>query len=235
MSYRVYFELSTGLKHAVTVPAGWFERAMLHARQVENRLHIERDTDTGQWKRTKFEGVPDDVLCGTAEMHNAWVRHVYDELATYAVSPPQGAVEVVTPEKARELWPALHFIDVPPERWTANYYKGRMEVLFEVMTEGECNGISFDVETLTPEQAGMVVLLFAEFLDTHDIRLAVPRGYDFLARSDTGEYDWCEKHGEAIYVDDSCSEVATCDVSDCPLVMEYQELLVEGEIDDVDL
>ncbi|HEA67728.1 MAG TPA: hypothetical protein ENI07_13020 [Desulfobacterales bacterium] len=83
----------------------------------------------------------------------------------------------------------------------------------------ESDGITFDeIPPLTPEQAGQVIVLFSEYLDTADIRLEVPRGHNRLASSDDGGYLWCEKCGAVTYED-----AEDCDTDGCPLRAEFEE------------
>ncbi len=135
-----------------------------------------------------------------AEIHNEWVRRTYHDLAEWSQTPPADG-EALTPEQAEEFWPALEIINVPPERWTRDFYRARMQSLFNVMVGNEAEGTTFDEKPLSPRQAGAVILLFEQYLDRHDVRLSVPKGYDFL----TEDYVWCERCGAAIYQGQPCS------------------------------
>lgn len=183
--YHAFFDFRAGLKQPLSVCEGHFQSLLNDIASVEQRLGLVREDqgdNVARWKSNSFDDISDDVLCDTAQKHNQWVRELYN----YWASKPDGP-ETLSPEMAQQIWHALTFIRVPPRRWTADYYRHNMERLFDVMVTGERDGISFDVDTLTSEQAGQVVLLFSEFLDTHDIRLAVPDGLDFLA--DSYDYD----------------------------------------------
>ena len=198
---RLYFELSTGLKATITVPIGWLDKVLAHVEWVESTLQIEREqylNNPPHWKCTRFDKIPNGILCDVAERHNQWVRNIHSTLA----SNHQEDGEILTPEQAAQFWPGLEMIDVPPERWTSGYYENRMQHLFEVMNGNEHEGISFDARKLTPKQAGAVILLFEEYLDKHDVRLSVPEGYDFL----TSDYEWCDKCGKAIYQGKPCNK-----------------------------
>lgn len=208
--FHVYFDFSVGLNEPIVVPTGWLDRVLAHVAKVEATLGIERQkylNNPVHWTRTTFEGVPDKVLCEIAGDHNHWVRHVYDNLTSWSKNPPGGG-EPLTPEQAEEFWPALEMIDVPPARWTQDYYKSRMKHLFDVMTGKEREGVTFGEKKLSPKQAGAVILLFEQYLDKYDTRLSVPKGCDFL----TDDYDWCEKCSAAIYLGQPCNKRG------CPLV-----------------
>lgn len=204
--YHVYFDFSTGLKAPINTHEGDFQSTLNYIARVEQRLGLVRDErgeNTPRWVRSNFDGVSDDVLCDTAREHNEWVRTMYN----YWASKP-GGPEVITPEMADKIWHALTFIRVEPRRWTASYYRDNMERLFDVMVKGERDGISFDLDPLTVKQAEQVVVLFSEFLDTHDVRLAVPDGYDFLTIDENCQ--WCSIKAIHIYTDDGCESVAQC-------------------------
>lgn len=201
---QVLFELSTGLKSSITVPIGWLDRVLSHVEQVESILRIERVQyldNPPHWKHTKFENVPDNLLCNITERHNEWVRNVYESLASWSKTPPTDGVPL-TPEQAARFWPALEMINVSPERWTAEYYENRMQHLFGIMISKESEGVTFGAKALTPRQAGAVILLLEPYLDRHDTRLSVPKGCDFL----TADYEWCEKCCEAIYQGEPCNK-----------------------------
>lgn len=88
-----------------------------------------------------------------------------------------------------------------------------MGSLYEVMRGRPSEGITFDVKALTPAQAGAVIRLFEQFLDTHDVRLEVPHGYDHLASSLDGGYQWCNKCFRPMAPEDG----AGCRRRKCPL------------------
>lgn len=141
----------------------------------------------------------DDLLCATVEWHNRWVRRLYAVFGKWSEEPVDGGEEL-TPEQSKEFWHALTILEVPVGRWTRTYYCARMESLYEVMRGRDSEGASFDEEPLTQRQAAQVINLFSRCLDEHDLRLDVPRdlggeGYDYLASSYDGGYDWCENCG----------------------------------------
>jgi hypothetical protein len=102
---------------------------------------------------------------------------------------------------------------VPTERWTAEYYKERMDCLYAVMRGRETEGVSLDVKALTVKQAAAVARLFAEFLDPGDNRLDVPHGHDYLASSYDGGYYWCA--GEDAKPSGCYRAVHPDDIGDC--------------------
>ena len=70
-----------------------------------------------------------------------------------------------------------------------------MEHLYEVMRGRKSEGVTFGEKALTTKQAAAVINIFSPYLDHDDRRLDVPNGYDYLASSYDGGYDWCEKCG----------------------------------------
>lgn len=193
------------------------------------------------WKSTTPRcGVHDETFCKVAKEHNEWVRWFYGRLCEWCEAtpenPPKGAwyagfnldkdprlmvdnygkpsppPDTLTPEDAQTFWRGLQIIDVPVERWTEDYYRNRMEHLYEVMRGREHEGVTFDERALTPKQAAAVIGLFEEYLDDHDLRLEVPNGCDYLASSSDGGYDWCEKCGPM-----NPDHVPGCRRKACPL------------------
>jgi len=71
--------------------------------------------------------------------------------------------------------------------------------------------VTFDEKPLTERQAAQVINLFSVFLDAHDCRLDVPKGYDYLASSYNGGYIWCEKCGAV-----TGDHMANCRKRGCP-------------------
>jgi hypothetical protein len=196
------FSLSTGLRDSIRAPRGTFERIMSHVKGVENALGIKRAKyldNPEQWSIPSFENISDETLCETVEFHNEWVRRLHRSFVEWSANPPMDAEEI-TPEQAERFWPGLETIEVPVTRWTQKYYVARMQHLFSVMTTGEEeDGVIFDAKKLTPRQAEAVIVLFEQYIDSHDTRLAVPKGGDYL----TGDYEWCELCCAAI-VDGPC-------------------------------
>lgn len=221
MSYHVFFEFSQGLSRPIKAKPGTLEKILTHVRHVEKTLGYKTSQymdNPPHWESTvPIDGVTDKVFCKTAEDHNIFVRWLYDRLAEWSEKPPNPSEEI-TPEDAKQFWHGLRLIEVPWQRWTRDYYVARMQCLYEVMRGNDCEGISFDEKALTPEQCSAVMNLFSQYLDTHDSRLAVPRGCDYLAASDDGGYEWCEKCGAVTYDD-----AMNCEEKDCELRKELED------------
>lgn len=219
-SHHVYFALSTGLSGPVTVPRGTLSNAIVHVEGLEETLGLKRTQyrdNAVHWDtfdpafRHGFPDVEDKTLCEAVAEHNDWVRRFYEDLARWAAQPaPDG--EELTPEQAQQFWHGLQLLTVQPGRWTHEYYRARMEHFYEVMRGRPNEGVTWGVPKLSPKQAGAVIWLFSELLDTHDIRLEVPRDRDYLASSYDGEYEWCERCG-AVTNDDA----ADCRKRGCPV------------------
>ncbi len=216
MSYHVFFDFSTGLSKSIRVPKGTKARIAAHVQHLEATLMLQTEQyldNPPHWTREskRCEDIEDGVLCREVEQHNDFVRRLYHLFAEGHKGP---GGEKLTPAEARTFWHALERLSVPPERWTADYYRDRMEHLFRVMLadkDEEDEGVSLDAPALTVEQAEAVVNLFGEYLDNHDLRLAVPWGHDRLMDSD--EYVWCEHCCRAIYEDDlsyNRDDIAKC-------------------------
>lgn len=253
MSERVYFSMSTGLSATVRVPRGTLAKITEHVERVERLLHLERvyseraerlafigeppePRDPSQppspawWCRTDFSGVPDDVLCDTADSHNAWVRRFYDDLAVWSLWDPAAVradallvgdydgpvaepaaepdTEDLTPELASTFWHGLELIEVPPRRWTSDYYLRTMRHLYEVLRGRPSDGVELDAKALSAKQAGAVISLFEKYLQParsgHDLEVIL--GQDQLASRELGEYVWCPTHG-AVDPDSPCSHI----------------------------
>lgn len=217
MSYQIYFGFAQGLKKIIIIPLGKIDFMRNLIETTENTLELKREKyldNPERWAFSKYEGIKDSLLCSTASHHNEEVRRFYNLLAACSEKPITSG-DALTPDIFSELLPGLEFITVPPERWNGEYYKEKMQTLYEVMRGRESEGISFDTKKLTEKQAANVVRLFSEFLDHDDRRLDVPKGHDYLASSDDGGYDWCEKCG-AITWDDA----QRCGRKKCPLIEE---------------
>lgn len=238
MSVRVYFGFSWRLAKTLTVPKGTKAEAIAHVEEVERTLNLKRVPPykgnikaygplyPADWDyRRDWSGIEDKLLCETVEKHNAWVRWIYDRFAEWSKTPFKPTLwvketEKLTPRDARKFWHGLTLLDVPPERWTRDYYRARMEAIYQSMRGTETEGRSFDAKALTEQQAGAVLNLFSEFLDNHDLRLDVVQrpgrgfnGLDRLASSYDGGYDWCEKCFKPI--DPDC--IGECRRRGCPL------------------
>jgi len=226
MGYKCFFTMSAGISKTIIVPKGTIADALERIEEVENTLGIKREKflkNPTRWAWNNYKDIPDEVLCKVAEKHNDWVRSFYNTLERYSVDA-FFIGEKLTPKIFSKILVGLNFIEVPPERWTGDYYTERMKTLYEVMRGRECEGISFDTKPLTEKQAANVILLFSEFLDHHDRRLDVPKGRDYLASSYNGGYDWCEKCGAITYED-----AQNCETKKCPLLKEYEEERIGDE------
>lgn len=213
--YHVYFLFSEGLSRPIIVAPGFLEKALAHVAEIEEGLRLEKAPR--RWDMRVLEGADDKPLCALADKHNDWVRWVYGRFEHWAENPPDNGEEL-TPEQASRFWHALQMIDVPPRKWTKDYFIGRMKHLFDVMTGNESEGVTFDSDMpLTREQAGAVITLLGDYLDRWDTRLTVPKGRKFLVESD--EYTWCGKCGCAWYEDDW----AVCDKQGCEIKAEFGE------------
>lgn len=204
MSYKVFFDFSSGLSKSIKAPKGTLKKTLDHVQRVELMLGYEITQyreNPPHWKSmVPKDGVTDKTFCEVAENHNNYVRRLYDLIAECSKNPPKDC-ETITPKKAASFWHGLTMITVPPQRWTRDYYVARMECLYEAMRGRESEGAFFSAKALTPDQCAAVMILFSEYLDTHDVRLDVPRGHDSLAASDDGGYEWCEKCGAITYED----------------------------------
>lgn len=218
MSYNVFFAFSQGLSRTIYAPAGTKAAIKAHIESVERTLGLKRTRykdNPVHWDHYKrdYKKVTDDVLCETVSEHNRVVRCFYQDLAIWSKSTiPFQDGEEITPKDAEEFWFGLEILNVPPARWTGDYYRQRMEALYEVMRGRPTEGITFDARPLNPKQAAAVIVLFSEFLDIEDIRLDVPNGRDYLASLSDGGYDWCEKCGP-VHPDD----IGMCLKRKCPL------------------
>ncbi len=165
------------------------------------------------------------LLCEVAERHNAEVRWFYDRLREWSAKPVKGG-ETITPEGAATFWPGLSLIDVPPERWTTDYYRSRMDALYGAMRgqESDAEGMTLDAKKpLTAEQAGAIINLIGQWLDPGDLRLSVPNGHDSLRSSEDGGYSWCEGCG-AVAEEDVDERIGCCRKrGGCPLRRDYGE------------
>lgn len=219
MSFCVFFDLSVGLSEPIQVPKGTLDRILDHVRSVETVLGYETEQyleNPRHWKNTKpADIVTDEIFCEAAEEHNRFVRWLYDAIGEWQKTPPAES-ETITIEDARQFWHGLRIIEVPAHRWTGDYYRARMEALYEAMRGREGEGILFDEKPLTPKQAAQVIILFSGFLDSDDLRLDVPKDCDHLASSSDGGYIWCERCGAVTE-----SRATGCRKRKCPVRDEF--------------
>lgn len=242
MSYDVHFMFSWGLSAPLTVPAGTKQRLLDHVAHVERVLELKRtpcaEGNTkaygpnypdhwDHWKRDWSE-IDDELLCKTILDHNDWVVYTHHQFGEWAKKPftPTAWIkesEILTPEDAREIWPGFEKLAVPPERWSRDYYRSRMEHVYEVMRGRPEEGVTFDAKPLSQQQANAVINIFEQYLDTHYLRLSVVQspgrgfnGQDRLASSYDGGYDYCD--GCFKPIDFDC--VGECRKRGCPLLKE---------------
>jgi len=218
MSVRVFFSFSTGILKPIKAPRGTLQRLLAHVEEVEATLGLtrERYADNpihwgGDAKRLGFPGVDDELLCKTVAAHNAWARQLYDDIERWQRDPP-APEETITPEDAAKFWHALEDLNVSPERWTAEYYRKRMEHAYEVMRGRESEGVDWNGKPLTPKQAGGVIWLFEHIYGGHGLDLEVPRGCDQLLSSYDGGYDWCERCGAVLPEDGQACRKRKCPI-----------------------
>jgi hypothetical protein len=156
----------------------------------------------GEWKPRLWPGKHDDLL---------------SLFSGRDASPFK--TEVLSPEDAQTFWRGLVDIPVPSHRWTRSLYVDRMEHAYEVLRGRESEGVTLNCKKpLTVKQAAAVICLFSEWLDSHDMRLDVRRGYDDLTSSYDGGHDWCEQCGAVDYDD-----ARNCTTKACPFRAEEDE------------
>jgi|SRR6185437_11061859 len=172
----------------------------------------------GEWSEaTRKKQAPKDGW-GRWERRFGPDLHLYFTGCNIKSDPP----DTLTPADAQTFWHGLQELEVPVERWSRDYYVSRMQHLYEVMRGNESEGVTFNAKkSLTPRQAAAVVCLFSSYIDSHDMRLDVPNGYDHLASSYDGGYDWCSTCGP-VHPDDS--RQSNCRRKGCDLRSERGEL-----------
>ena len=218
MSYHVFFGFASGLAKPLKVPIGTLKDIADHVEWVERTLDMQSPGGGSIWHwfnlRDACNRAEMETLCEVASKHNTFVRWLYERLGEWSKTPVKGG-ETLTPTKAKKFWEALQEISVPVEKWTPDYYIGRMEHLYEVMRGRESEGVTFDGKALTTKQAAAIINIFSPYLDDDDRRLD---GCDYLASSYDGEYDWCEKCGAVLPEDaDRCTK------RKCPIRAERDE------------
>ncbi len=205
MSFRVFFDFSTGFKKALYFRSGTFDRVLMQVNDTERKLGIRREYYGGYCRWSCFpkfaKEVSDEVYCDTVDRHNDVVRWFYGECEKAKAWKTKDRPEKIDPYKAQNLFIGLKILSVPPEKWTREYYQRRMDAMYSAMRGSESEGISFDSKPLTVAQARDVIVLFSAYLDKHDIRLEVCRGHDHLTNSYSEGYFWCGKCGAVAYED----------------------------------
>lgn len=222
MSYHVFFSFSQGLSRPIVAPKGTLAKLIQHVEAVEKTLQLERmqfgeNPVHWEWRGWPPADLDDKVLCQAVEDHNRWVERLYDRMAEWAEKPVDDG-ETIAPDDAKTFWHGLQRLEVPVSRWTGDYYRTRMETLYEVMRGRPSEGITLDTKALTPTQAGAVIRLFENYLDPQDLRLEVPKGCDHLASSYHAEYDWCERCGAVLP-----EHAENCRKRACPVQTEWSE------------
>ncbi len=227
MSYHVLFDLSIGLSKPITVPRGTLENILAHIHWAEQELGLIIEENPQSQSGKKYyrnhqpkEGVSDETFCQVAEKHYQFIRELYQEFADCSQTPCVEG-ETITPEESEKFWYGLTTIEVPVERWTMEYFRARMEEIYDVLRGNSSllkSNIFFDSKALTARQAAEVIGVFSAFLDKWDLRLDVPKDRDYLASSYDGGYYWCEKCG-AVTEEDA----ARCRKRGCPIRKEWGE------------
>lgn len=220
MSYHVLFNMSTGLSSPITVPKGTLDKILAHVQDIEQTLGYETvqyKNDTKGWKTTDPKaGVSDETFCQVVEQHNAFIRQLYRDFGGFSEKPAIDG-ELITPKQSTAFWHGLITIEVPLERWTEEYFRARMDDLYETM-RGRGEFVTFDSKPLTIRQAADVIGLFSAFIDKWDLRLDVPIPCDSLASSSDGGYIWCERCG-AVTED----HAEKCTKRKCPIKEEWRQ------------
>lgn len=224
MAYKSFFIFASGLSAPLSVPIGTFKSITDHVGWVESELDMKVPGGGSKWHwfnvRDAVERADAEKVCAVAKEHNEFVRRLYMNFGIWSSAPVENG-EQLTPEQAQTFWEAIEtFIEVPTEKWTERHYRERMDHLYEVMRGRESEGVTFDENALTERQAAQVVNLFSTFLDSHDLRLDVPNGRDYLASSSDGGYEWCEKCGPM-----DSDDVPDCCKRGCPLIREGNYIL----------
>ena len=220
MSFRVYFNMSTGVSKPITVQKGTLTKIKECIKETEEGLGLEIEQykdNPPHWGSTKpKEGVSDETYCQIVEAHNRFVYWLYKHIEACSEKPFYDG-EVITPEQSAKLWYGLVTINIPVERWSRDYYVARMEEMYEAL-RGRGEGYFLNSKPLTERQAADVICLFGQWLDVHDCRPDVPKGHDHLAAMDDGGYVWCEKCGAVTEQD-----AANCTKRKCPIKEERGE------------
>ncbi len=214
----MFFQLSSGLSDPIVCTKGTLKRIHEHIAEIERALPGIAEIYNGKKRwchfkvETAIDSLRDKEACSIVAEHNNFCHWLYGRFAVWSAHPAKYG-ETITQEKAEEFWFAIeHEFGIKSHRWTANYYEERMNAIYEAMRGRENDdGLIFDGKPLSPEQADAVINMFC-FLDTHDIRLSVPKGRDELYRSDS--YAWSAVCG-AIHEQDVLDHYRTCRKKGC--------------------
>lgn len=225
MSFDTKFMFAAGLKTAIRAPNGTLDRWKATVLETERALDLKRETWQGQERWVSTSNVPaevtDEAYCEAAEKHNCFVAWLHDCMGEWQEKPGDG-YETILPEDVNGFWfDALQVIDVPTERWTDDYYRARMDALYDTLRGRPAEGMHFDSDALTVSQAKDVIILLAQWLDRGDIRLDVPKGHDALYASNDGGYDWCPSEG-AIHHDETEAHGWSCTEEECDIWMYFE-------------
>jgi hypothetical protein len=215
MKFHTYFAFTNGLTESVHVPLGTLQELRNNFKAVEKALGCTIPEST--WEKNINPPQPqfDEVLCGSVDRHNKAVIRFYGLVG--AKLEQSVGTEVITPEIAATFWKQLKIIELSPKFWSEDYYRDRMEHLYEVLRGRESEGVTtWSNAKLTPTQAANVINLIASYLEPKhsDLRLDVPKGHDYLASSYDGGYEWCDRCKSAI----ADSDIGDCKNRRCPLV-----------------
>lgn len=205
MSFMVYFDFSTGFERIMFFRKGTYERILFAINKTERRLGIRREYYEGacRWNRWPLvaKTVSDKDYCDAVEQHNSMVRWFFEECLEAGYEATEQRPEGISPDMATNLFIGLQQLTVPTENWTHEYYQARMEAIYSTLRGRSEEGMTFDSEPLSINQARDVIVLFAQYLDLHDIRLEVCKGHDRLTNSYSEGYFWCSKCGAVDYND----------------------------------
>jgi len=213
MKFHTYFAFTNGLTESVHVPKGTLQELSNNFKALENALGCTIPEST--WEKNVNPPVFVEMLCSFVDRHNKAVIRFYGLLE--AKLEQSFGTEVITPEIAATFWKQLKIIELSPKFWSGDYYRDRMEHLYDVLRGRESEGVTWSKGAkLTPTQAANVINLIASYLEPNhsDLRLDVPKGHDYLASSYDGGYEWCDRCNAAI----ADSDIGDCKKRRCPLV-----------------
>lgn len=236
MLYRTGLQFSTGLKKSIMIKKSTMEYLERHKEwlikefggiDVRAQNWLKHFPNKDHWSNPD---AGNNKLCSMARHQNYFVRHMY-----YAMRDDRNAKDVelvkLTPKKASSYWPMFHEVTIPPNRWSAEYYKEEMNELMLVLQGKGDDYVTFEAPPLTLEQAAQVVIAFDHYLDKHDIRLTLPRGCDELYPSEECQY--CLEMGEDFLENDMDDyECRRCKNKDCDYGLWIREQYEEEEKED---
>ena len=223
MSFKLFFDLAVSFERPIAVPVGTHKKILKQIESVESELGYTREKyldNPWHWRETLKDGVSGETFCEVVKGHNAFVRSLYDSFQKWVAEKPGGETEIITVKQSRDFFPGLKQLSVPYEKWSEDYFEEKLENLYEIIRGRDQEGVSFDAEPLSEEQAGKVILLLHEYIVGHkrfSKNYDVPHGCDYLA--DSEDTAWCEQMGWCVHPDD----IGGCDGCDekCDLYQEY--------------